>query len=1075
MDPNFVQNLHNLLAQTSTGTDTNQIKAATTQLNQEFYPNPQCISALASVLASSPEVAVRQLAAVEMRKRVITKSGDLWKQLPPQDREEIKQKLPELCINEANKLVKHASARVIAAIASIEIFHGNWTQLLPFLDQVCHSQDASQREVGVYILFVVLDNAFEGLHKHLSAIMKLFEQTLNDPESLDVRINSVRALGTIAQYIDRDEQAEVRHFQTLLPPMIRVIGTCVETGNEAGARQLFDVIDTLLILEVPVLSKSIPDLVQFLVQVGANKSVPNEIRVLSLNALNWTVQYKKSKLNTLHLAPAILEGLMPICAEPEAQEMDEDVPSRSALRVVDCLCTHLPPGQVFPALQTLVGQYYQSEDPANRRGAVLALGISVEGCSEYITPLLPGIWPLIESALQDRDAGVRKAACVAVSCLTEWLEDECVEKHATLLPMIMHLINDPETQKTACTALDGFLEILSDEIDQYLPLIMERLAGLLETAPLSVKAVITGAIGSAAHASKERFAPYFQPTMSRLQHFLVLTGEGEETELRGIAMDAIGSFAEAVGKDAFRPFFPDMMKQAFQGIEIGNARLKECSFLFFGVMARVFEEEFAPYLQSVVPPLVASCAQVEHGDIDISAASSAFGTGSSSTDAIAVSNGDLEGNISIEDIDVEKLTDVNSAIAVEKEIAADTIGIIFSAVGKHFFPYVEQCCLQLVALLTHYYEGVRKSAMNSLFEVAREFYDLGEYPDWQPGTTVAHPLNQATKDLIGHILPPLLDLYETEDNKSVVSSLCAGLAETINKIGPAFIEGHLEPICNIAVQVLEQKAFCQQDPDQEEDELPPEDQAEFDGVLVSSAGDLVGALAGALGAEFAPAFNTFYPLIVKYTGRNRSTTDRASAIGSLAEVVNGMKSAVSPTTETLFQLFYDALSDPEAEVQSNAAYAIGLLVEYSTMDLTAQYLPLLGALRPLFDVPSEAPAVKFSARDNAAGAVARMIIRNTAAVPLDQVLPVFMTAVPTKEDPMENRPIFKAVFHLFRTNGPVLLPYLDHILAAFGTVLDPTAADRIGNEVRRDMIQLIQAISLENPEKIQNAGLTIWL
>ena len=30
--------------------------------------------------------------------------------------------------------------------------------------------------------------------------------------------------------------------------MINVIGQCVESGNEAGARQLFDVFETLLIL-----------------------------------------------------------------------------------------------------------------------------------------------------------------------------------------------------------------------------------------------------------------------------------------------------------------------------------------------------------------------------------------------------------------------------------------------------------------------------------------------------------------------------------------------------------------------------------------------------------------------------------------------------------------------------------------------------------------------------------------------------------------------------------------------------------------------------------------------------------
>lgn len=178
----------------------------------------------------------------------------------------------------------------------------------------------------------------------------------------------------------------------------------------------------------------------------------------------------------------------------------------------------------------------------------------------------------------------------------------------------MRLVNDPATQRSACSALDALLEILGDVIDQYLALIMDRLAGLLETAPIPIKSVIIGAIGSAAHASKEKFLPYFQPTMHHFQHFLTLNGEGEEQELRGITMDAIGTFAEAVGKDVFQPYFPEMMKQAFAGIDLGSARLRECSFLFFGVMARVFGEGFAPYLPDVVRALLASLEQAEAGE-----------------------------------------------------------------------------------------------------------------------------------------------------------------------------------------------------------------------------------------------------------------------------------------------------------------------------------------------------------------------------------------------------------------------------------------------------------------------------
>ncbi len=86
-------------------------------------------------------------------------------------------------------------------------------------------------------------------------------------------------------------------------------------------------------------------------------------------------------------------------------------------------------------LRTLILQYFQSQDPTHRRGAILALGVAVEGCSEYMTPLMSQVWPLIEAGLQDADATVRKSTCVAVSCLCEWLEEQCAAKHAILVPV----------------------------------------------------------------------------------------------------------------------------------------------------------------------------------------------------------------------------------------------------------------------------------------------------------------------------------------------------------------------------------------------------------------------------------------------------------------------------------------------------------------------------------------------------------------------------------------------------------------------------------------------------------------
>lgn len=89
--------------------------------------------------------------------------------------------------------------------------------------------------------------------------------------------------------------------------------------------------------------------------------------------------------------------------------------------------------------------------------------------------------------------------------------------------------------------------------------------------------------------------------------------------------------------------------------------------------------------------------------------------------------------VELKDVDIDKIMDVNSAIAVEKEIAADTIGTIFAATRGHFLPYVEESSIELVALLTHYYEGIRKSATDSLLETVRTFYDLSNPPEWRPG------------------------------------------------------------------------------------------------------------------------------------------------------------------------------------------------------------------------------------------------------------------------------------------------------------------------------------------------------
>ena len=189
-----------------------------------------------------------------------------------------------------------------------------------------------------------------------------------------------------------------------------------------------------------------------------------------------------------------------------------------------------------------------------------------------------------------------------------------------------------------------------------------------------------------------------------------------------------------------------------------------------------------------------------------------------------------------------------------------------------------------------------------------------------------------------------------------------------------------------------------------------------------------------------------------------------------------MKSAITPSTEPLLELFYQALTDDEPEVKSNAAFATGLLVEHTTVDLSPQFMHLLQALRPFFQINADATNQQKTARDNAAGAVSRMLTRNSTTLPLDQVLPILYSALPLRNDYVENKAVFKGIFHLFRTNPNALVPYIDTLLPVFAHVLDPaTTEEQLNDETRSELLNLVTALNREDTAKVQAAGLGVYV
>lgn len=139
----------------------------------------------------------------------LSENGELWINVSQAGRNQIKARLPEAVLAESSKIVRHAGARVIAAIASIDVPNQQWPELLPLISQCCTSVQVQQRELDIFVLLTVLESIVDGFSEHVQDLYTLFDQLLRDPESSNVRVTTVRSLVVLAQYISSEDKREV--------------------------------------------------------------------------------------------------------------------------------------------------------------------------------------------------------------------------------------------------------------------------------------------------------------------------------------------------------------------------------------------------------------------------------------------------------------------------------------------------------------------------------------------------------------------------------------------------------------------------------------------------------------------------------------------------------------------------------------------------------------------------------------------------------------------------------------------------------------------------------------------------
>lgn len=100
-----------------------------------------------------------------------------------------------VCSTTYSTLVRNAISRVVSEIANRELVAGTWPELLPFLFSAADSPNATHRQISIFVFFTVLETFVDGgekLEAYLPQILGVFAKSLQDPESIEVRITTVR-------------------------------------------------------------------------------------------------------------------------------------------------------------------------------------------------------------------------------------------------------------------------------------------------------------------------------------------------------------------------------------------------------------------------------------------------------------------------------------------------------------------------------------------------------------------------------------------------------------------------------------------------------------------------------------------------------------------------------------------------------------------------------------------------------------------------------------------------------------------------------------------------------------------
>lgn len=366
---------------------------------------------------------------------------------------------------------------------------------------------------------------------------------------------------------------------------------------------------------------------------------------------------------------------------------------------------------------------------------------------------------------------------------------------------------------------------------------------------------------------------------------------------------------------------------------------------------------------------------------------------------------------------------VRTALLEAKKGAITALGEMAAHTGAAFCPFLEDSMKVLHKAADNWHPLIKievAEALPSMLAPSIAMYDGGEVK-WTKGEmNGSNPMSPQTTLISSTVLRQLVELM-TDDDKDVVGKACEGIQTVIELCGPHSLAPVATELLTRTHDLLTKKAPCHRADEFFGEIAGAEIDDDDHDTFMTSVCDLLGSYPRVMGSHFTQHLPQFLPAVCDYAKSSRPASDRSMAMGCLSEIAQESGRDIAPHWESVFlPAVLAGLGDPDDNVKRNAVFCAGVCCESLGDSIADKYPQLLQSISPLFSIDASNGDASAACVDNAAAALSRMIMACPNHVPMAQVLPVLLKALPLKSDTTENPTVFKCILGLMLANHPDL-------------------------------------------------------